>query len=144
MLLLVVTAAVAIGVVRRHRDKLAPPGQSLSVGEDGVISVPILAAIISGGGGFGGMARNSINPTLALAPDGIAFKVLRQDRWAYGQLTRVQAAKGLLGPTLGFNTARANLHVTVRDLATARQVLKALPPSVPLSKKAAAVRDGTV
>ena len=142
MLLLAVIAAVVVGVARRQRGRLGPaiPGQ-VQPDASGVMVVPILAAHIRGGGLFPGKARNSINPTLALTPEGLAFKVLRRDRWAYAQLTSVHAAKGLLGPTLDFDSARAKLNVTVRDLATARQVLAALPRAVPLSKKATTLRD---
>jgi hypothetical protein len=143
VLFLVVIGAAAIGVVRRQRGRLAAgmPGQVLQAGADGVIVVPILAANIGGRGIFGGMANNSINPTLALTSEGLTFKVLRQDHWTYAQLTGVNAGKGLLGATLEFNAAHASLNVTVRDAAMARQVLVALPRTVQLSAKAAALRD---
>ncbi len=144
--ILLLTVIAAIVIVRRQRGRPAPasPDQARA-GADGVVAVPILAAMVSGGGLFGGMARNSINPTLALTPEGLAFKVLRQDHWSYAQLTRVHAAKSLLGATLDFKAGGASLNVTVRDLAAARQVLAALPHTVPLSPKASALRDdGTI
>lgn len=145
--ILLLTVIAAIVIVRRQRGSLAPAGQGQGprAGADGVVAVPILAAMFSGGGLFGGMARNSINPTLALTPEGLTFKVLRQDHWSYAQLTRVDAATSLLGATLDFKAARASLNVTVRDVAAARQVLAALPHTVPLSPKASALRDdGTI
>jgi hypothetical protein len=89
---------------------------------------------------LGVRTRNSINPALALTAEGLEFKVVGRESWPYAALTSVKAGKGLLGATLGFEAARGALTVTVRDLATARQVLAALPRTVPLSPKAAALR----
>jgi hypothetical protein len=135
-----VMAVLALGFVRRRRDQLAPPGQGVTVGADGVTVVPILAAEIRGGM-LGGRARNSLGPKLSLDPQGLSFKVLRQDRWTYDQLTRVDVAKSLLGPMLHVQTGRAKLDVTVRDLAVACQVLAALPRTVPLTARAVTLRD---
>ncbi len=135
-----VMAVLAVSFVRRQRDRLAPPGQGVTVGADGVTVVPILAAEIRGGM-LGGRAHNSLGPKLSLDAQGLSFKVLRQDRWTYDQLTRVDVAKSLLGPMLHVHTARAKLDVTVRDLAVARQVLAALPRTVPLTARAATLRD---
>ncbi|MGA0601483.1 hypothetical protein ACO2Q3_12340 [Caulobacter sp. KR2-114] len=140
LLALAVTGVLAFGFLRWQRDRLAPPGQGVSVGADGVIVVPILAAEIRGGM-LGGRAHNSLGPKLSLDAQGLAFKVLKTDRWTYDQLTGVRLARGLLGPALEFRTARAHLTVTLRDLATARQVLAALPRAAPLSPEAAALRD---
>ncbi len=136
--------AFAVWVLRRQRDRLSPaiPGEALQADAEGVIVVPILSANISGGGLFGGMSNNSLSPKLALTPEGLNFKVLRQDHWTFAQLTRVDAGKSLLGATLDFKIAGASLTVTVRDLATARRVLAALPATVPLSERAARLRDG--
>ena len=133
---------LALSMVRRQRDRLPTviPGGVLA-SANGLTPVPIVAAMISGSGLFGAMAKNSINPSLDLTPDGLAFKVLGRDQWTYAQLTRVHAAKGLFGPTVDFRSARASLCVTVPDLETARQALAALPRSVPLSKQATALRD---
>lgn len=143
-LVIVVTGVLAVGIARRQRDRLAPPGQGLTTGADGVTVVPIVAAEFRGGL-MGVRTRNSLGPKLALTPQGVAFKVLKEDHWPYDQLTQVDVAKGLFGPMLDLRIARGHLTVTVRDLATARQVLAALPPTTPFTRRAAALRaDGTL
>ncbi len=138
--LLVLIVGVGVAMNRARRRRLAPPpGQPLARNDAGGIEVPVVGLILRAG--FGGMSRNSINPRLRLTPEGLAFKLFRQTLWPYAELTRVHAGKGLLGATLDIDAARGALHVTLPDLATARQVLSALPRTVPLTSKAAALRD---
>lgn len=142
--LLVIIVGAGVAMNRAQRRRLAPaPGQPLASDDAGGVDVPVLGLILRGGG-FGGMSRNSINPRLRLTPEGLAFKLFRQTLWPYAELIRVHAGKGLLGATLDIDAARGALHVTLPDLATARQVLAALPRSVPLTPKAAALRDDGV
>ncbi len=141
--LLVLIAGLGVAMNRARRRRLAPsPGQPLAQDDAGGVDVPVVGLLLRGG--FGGMSRNSINPRLRLTPEGLAFKLFRQTLWPYAELTRVHAGKGLLGATLDIDAARGALHVTLPDLATARQVLAALPRTVPLTPKAAALRDDGV
>ena len=141
LLLLVLMGAVALAINRWQRQRLTPgqPGQPLPVDDAGGLDIPVLGADLRGG--FGSRMRNSINPRLRLTAAGLAFKVLRQDVWPYDDLIRVHAGKSLFGATLDFETRRASLHLTVPDLAMARQALAALPRTAPLTPKAAALRD---
>lgn len=139
--LLVLIVGLGVTMNRAQRRRLAPaPGQPLASDDAGGVDVPVIGLILRGGG-LGGMSRNSLNPRLRLTPEGLAFKLFRQTVWPYAQLSRVHAGKGLLGATLDIDAGRATLHVTLPDLATARQVLAALPRTVPLTPKAAALRD---
>lgn len=141
--LLVLIVGLGVAMNRARRRRLAPtPDQPLARDDAGGIDVPVVGLILSGG--FGGMSRNSLNPRLRLTPEGLAFKLFRQTFWPYAELSRVHAGKGLLGATLNIDAARGALHVTLPDLATAQQVLVALPRTVPLTPKAAALRDDGV
>jgi hypothetical protein len=146
ILVLALGLLAASKTLKRQRETLPPVAfcGALTPGVDGAIAVPVLGLILRKSGGFGGMARNSLNPALALTPAGLDAKVIGRSHIPWAEVSRVDVAQGLLGAAVQFK-GRSSLRVTVRDLETARQVLAALPGGVMLGGRAAALlRDGRI
>lgn len=109
--------------------------------DDGVI-IPVRGLYWRGGGLFGGSAHNSIRPSLAVAPDGVRYRVLRRGTLPYAEIEHVDVRKGLFGFSLIFVSGRQVLAADVGDPATAKRALDALPRSTKLTAEAAILRDG--
>ncbi len=135
--ILLITAA-AIWLLRRR-------GSSAMVetNTDGSMSVPVTELMVRGGFPFFAKTRNSLRPKFAIERQGIRFRVLKESYWPFSELERIDARKSLFGTTLVFaNGAQRNtLTASVRDQEIARQVLAAMPPGLPLTAGAAALRD---
>lgn len=110
----------------------------LQRGPDGETAVPIR-------GLFKGGAKNSLRPFLALTPDGLRFRIIFEERWTFAELVRVDAGPALFGARLEFKSrTHGVLSVSLAGLHIARQVLQALPGSVEVTPRAAALRDGVM
>jgi hypothetical protein len=104
---------------------------------EGVIVVPV-----AGLSKDGASVKNSINPFFAIAPEGLRFKVLFGEAWSFADLKMVRLHKGIFGPRLSFTCySRGVLEAQFWGPEVPRQVLAALPASVPLCPKAIAFRD---
>jgi hypothetical protein len=131
---LVIILCAVLEVRRQMRARERVQGLRLRPGPRGEVVVPITAA-------FSSVAKNSMRPCLIILPDGIRFRVLGEGRWAFSELTQVSAGRTLFGASLRFmcrNKGELRVHLASRDLA--RQVLTFLPPEVPLTRSAAALR----
>jgi hypothetical protein len=125
-----VVLTLAIGAVFAIRRGQAPrdggAGVILQRGPDGGLAVPVTAI-------FKGGAHNSLNPKLAIGPDGLRFKLLGESRWPFSEIERVVVASALFGVSLTFESRHeGKLVAQVRSLDVARQVTAALPTSVPV------------
>ncbi len=143
---LVVLAGALVMVGRLHAARRASVGFILRRDAHGDLVVPVLGLFTGAARhGLRGGAKNSLGPVLAITPDGLRFKVLREARWSFSEIAQVDLGRALVSPSLQFKSARRGVLVAdVASLGLARQVLMALPPSVPLTPKAMALRDGPV
>jgi hypothetical protein len=141
LLPLLAFAAVGIIVLRRRN---ALPSAPLEIAADGTIAVPVRGLYLRRAGIFGGDANNSVNPRFSIGPDGIGYRVFRQSRLSFAAIDHVEVRQRLGSVHLLFlNSSDPRLlSVNVGDRDTARQVLIALPSSVPLTPEAAMIRDG--
>jgi hypothetical protein len=141
---LLVFAAVGIVLLWR-RNALATPSAPLEIAADGTIAVPVRGLYLRRAGMFGGDSNNSINPRFAIGPEGIRYRVFRQGRLPFSTIDHVEVRKWFGSVHLLFlnSSGPRLLSVNVGGRDTARQVLIALPSSVPLTPEAAMIRDGT-
>jgi hypothetical protein len=128
LLISLVVLALAIGAVFAIRKGQAPSegGGSVSLqrGADGGLVVPVTAI-------FQGGAHNSLNPRLAIASDGLRFKLLGESQWPFAEIERVVVASAMFGASLTFESRRSGkLVAQVRSLEVARQAAAALPPGI--------------
>ena len=87
-------------------------------------------------------SQNGINPRLEIAPDGLRFKVFRPDHWAFVDIAEVDALPALFSTRLEVRSREhGRLFIDLANTARARDLLRALPPSVPLTPRAIAMRD---
>ncbi|WP_338664229.1 hypothetical protein VQH23_03490 [Pararoseomonas sp. SCSIO 73927] len=94
--------------------------------------------------GFFGHSSNGIGARLAIAPDGLRFKVFRPDYWPFADIAQVDALGLFFVTRLAIRHRQGTrLYVDLADAARARDLLRALPATVPLTRGAAALRDGT-
>ncbi|CAN5328179.1 hypothetical protein BH09PSE6_BH09PSE6_10890 [soil metagenome] len=93
------------------------------------------------------MSSSWTQPMLALAPEGLRYRTLLEGTWPYAEIEQVDVRRTLFGGEMRIlflgNGNRRVLAATLGGPDAARQVLKALPASLPLSVDAAILRDGT-
>jgi hypothetical protein len=142
---LLVFAAVGIVLLRRRNAPGARPSAPLGIMADGTIAVPVRGLYLRRAGIFGGDANNSVNPRFTIGADCIGYRVFRQSRLPFAAIDHVEVRQRFGSVHLLFlNSSDPRLlSVNVGDRDTARQVLIALPSSVPLTPEAAMIRDGT-
>ena len=135
--LILATAAAVLILRRLGNGQDASLDVVLERGPDGEMVVPIR-------GLFKGGAKNNLRPFLAITPDGLRFRVLMEERWTFAELARVDAGPALFGAaSLEFRSrSHGALSVSVAGLHIVKQVLQALPRSVEVTPRAAALRDG--
>ena len=146
LLPLLVFAAVGIVLLRRRNAPRATPSAPLGITADGTIAVSVRGLYLRRAGIFGGDANNSVNPRFTIGPDGIGYRVFRQSQLSFAAIDHVEVRQRLGSVHLLFlNSSDPRLvSVNVGDRDAARQVLIALPSSVPLTPEAAMIRDGVV
>ncbi|MBP0494056.1 hypothetical protein [Roseomonas indoligenes] len=123
-----------VAQLRRTSDK------PLSQDAAGVIAVPVrrLQRTL----GFFGRYGNGIGARLAVAPDGLRFKVFKPDHWPFPDITEVNAPRMLFATRITIrHRGGARLLIDLAGRARARDLLRVLPTSVPLTRRAAALRD---
>jgi hypothetical protein len=144
ILSLLVFAAVGVVLLRRRNAQRTMPTVPLEIAADGTIAVPVRGLYLRRAGIFGGDSNNSVNPRFAIGPDGIGYRVFRRGRLPFAAIEHVEVRKRFGSVHLLFlnSSGPRLLSVNVGDRDTARQVLDALPRSVPLTPEAAMIRDG--
>ncbi len=84
--------------------------------------------------------KNGIMPLFAVDTDGIRFFLFGETYWPAATLAVIDIAKSFFGADIVIDTAdRQRLRVSLRDEATARGLLAALPPGAPLTDRAIAM-----
>lgn len=83
---------------------------------------------------------------VSVYPEGIRFRVLSEARWAFSDIDGIDVRDGSGGIRLVFSAGhrRASLEVFLPDARGARRLLQALPPTLPLSPRALALRNGSL
>lgn len=133
-----VTAASIGAAIRlwKHQQQAmaAPP---VAVGSTLVVPV---GWIIARAGVFGLMRRDSLRPRLALTPEGVHYRALRESFWAWHEVQRVDASRTGRGVRLRFvgRTPQCFVEAGIADGTVAARVLQAVPQRVPLTTEAAA------
>lgn len=145
-ILLPVLVLVAAGIVllRRRKTLQAISSAPLEIAADGAIAVPIRGLYLRRARMFGGDSNNSVNPLFAIEPEGICYRVFREGRLPFSAIDHVEVRERFGSVHLLFlNSADPRLlSVNIGDRGTAKQVLNALPRTVPLTPEAAMIRDG--
>lgn len=88
-----------------------------------------------------GYSKNNLNPRFEITGQGLSFRVLRTDHWPFSCIQQVDAPRVLLATRISFRNGPRRLFVDVAGEARARDLLRALPPSLPLTARAIALRD---
>ncbi len=97
--------------------------------------------------GFGTMSKNTMFPRLAIAGDGLRFRIFRETHLPFAEIDRVELRSTLFGGCRLFvhsGGERRLLIVSVGNTAIANAFLAALPIAIPLSPEAADLRQGAV
>jgi hypothetical protein len=141
-LLLFATIGIVL-LLRRKMAKAAPAAPEIAA--DGTMLVPIRGLYLRRGGIMGGMTHNNINPSFAIAPDGIRFRVFLDSWLPFSNIEHVEVRErfGFVYLLLVNSAGPRLLSVNVGNHGTAKHVLDALPRSVALTPEAATLRDGT-
>jgi hypothetical protein len=142
-LTLVLLVAIAI-IWMKNQSRIKAPIAARRVEftrtSDGVLTVPVRG--LESRGRFS-RTKNGMRPTLQIVPGGLRYKIFRETEIPFNAIGQVDAQKGPFGGgQLFVHTNDNELSITVSDLGIAKAFLAALPPSVPLSREAALLRDG--
>lgn len=114
--------------LRRTSDQLLAPHAT------GVIAIPVRR--LRRRFGFFGHSQNAINPRLEIAPHGLRFQVFNRDQWAFADIVQVDAVRALFLFRLEIRSRiHGRLYIDLADSAHARNLLRSLPPSVPLARE---------
>jgi hypothetical protein len=144
LLPLLVFAAAGIILLRRRKALQAMSSAPLAIAADGTIAMPIRGLYLRRAGIFGSDSNNSVNPRFAIGPEGIVYRVFRQDQLPFSAIDHVEVRERFGSVHLLFlNSAGPRLlSANVGDRDTAKRVLNALPRTVLLTPEAAMIRDG--
>lgn len=135
--------AIVVSVLRWNLKRVPDWGPARSVATlqrdaEGLLVVPVSQIVFRRR--WGG-SHNGLTPRLWITPTGLRFKVFQLTERAFDDFTQVDARKTLFqGTRLIFVGEGEWVHALIRDRALARAVLRHLPPSLPLSPAAAALR----
>lgn len=138
----VIVASLSLGLtmwfIGRLRQKSDQP---LSCDMTGTVVVPVRQLMQSG---WFSSKRNSLGPRLEIAPDGLHFKVMfAVAYWAFTDITRVDVPWVPFATRIAFRKRGGRLDADVAGQDQARELLRALPATLPFTPRAAALRDGT-
>lgn len=128
---------------RRHQRKVPDWGEisdgvSLMREPDGAIAVPVRQIEHRRSVGY---TSNGISPKLWITHEGLRFKVLKQDERRFTNFRQVDARQApFLGTRVVFTGDGIQLHVILKDRGVARALLRWLPPELPLTPAADALR----
>ncbi len=137
---------------RRWRDRLDRLADAtITPDAAGMTTVPVLATFtgIRGLPWWYAVATNNASPLFVLEPDGLAFRVIRQQRRRFAAIrcVDVRQAAGTVNIDVTFRDSIFTFAANVGSVALAAQVIALLPQDVPLSSRARALmppRDVTV
>ncbi|MET0270099.1 MAG: hypothetical protein ABW173_06685 [Sphingomonas sp.] len=119
---------------------------NVMVDAGGAATIPVLATFagVRGLPWWYGVATNNATPLLVVEPGGIRFRVIRAQRRRFGDIAcvDVRRATGTVNLMLTFHDAILTFSANLGAVPLAAYVLRLLPPSLPLSERAAAIRDG--
>jgi hypothetical protein len=121
-LLLSGLAVLALAVLFAIRQRQVRQASPLLQGDaEGELAIPVTAI-------RKGAAHNSLYPALAIAADGLRFKVLGEGHWLFTDIQLVVVARTLFGASLTFESRYdGKLIAQVASLQIARQAVAALP-----------------
>lgn len=123
-----------IAILRRCGSKPAfPPGAT---------AIPVRGLYLRRGA-LAGESRNSINPRLAVAPEGLHFRLFGAGTLPFSAIGHVElrARFGRIHLLFVNPTSPRLLSVCLTDRAAAKQLLDLLPRTLALTPEAAALRD---
>ncbi len=131
--------------LRNRRDRATVA--NIVTDRSGAATIPVLATFtgIRGLPWWYGIAMNNAKPLLVLEPDGIRFRVVRQQRRSFPEMAcvDVRQAKGTVNVDFTFHGSVFTFAANVGTVALAAHIVGSLPPSVPLSSRAMALRATT-
>ncbi len=112
--------------------------------ETGTTSISVLATFIgvSGLPWWYAVALNNAAPLFVIEPDGIRFRVIRQRHRSFEEIAcvDVRQAPGTVNLYFTFHGSMFTFAANVGTVQLAAHVIGSLPPGVPLSSRAQAVR----
>ena len=90
-----------------------------------------------------GVAVNNAKPLLVVEPGGVRFRVFREQRRPFHEIAcaDVRQATGTVNLELAFHGSLLTFSANLGAVPLAAHVLHLLPPSVPLSPRAIAIRN---
>lgn len=139
----IIIIAMFVLIVRLNRNRVpdwgeVPDGVALERDPDGAAIVPVSQLIHRR---LWGHTTNGISPKLWITKSGLRFVVFKPNERSFSDFKRIEAHKSLLhGTRLTFVGRGEQLHTMIRDRGVARTVLRMLPPDLPLTSSAAALR----
>ncbi len=140
---LVVATVLAVVLAARWYARRIPnwgdlPDLALPRESDGAAIVPVTMLLHRR---TMGSTTNGISPRMWVTSSGLRFKVFQLDEKPFTDFKRVEAYPSLFhGTRLVFVGHGRWLHALIPDRRAARAVLRMLPPGLPLSPAAAALR----
>ena len=117
----------------RSRKSLGSAGPII-IDASGVATIPVFATFtgLRGLSPWLALATNSLNPRLAVAPDGLHYRVIGDQIVPYSLVHSVEVRRGpgTVNLCFVFNDGPFTLSANVGDDASAFQALGRLPPSI--------------
>lgn len=118
---------------------------NIAIDGAGAATIPVLATFtgVRGLPWWYGIASNNAKPLLVIEPDGIRFRVIRQTVRRYDEIevVDVRQATGTVNLDITFSGSLLTFAANLGAVPLAAHVLSLLPPSVPLSSRAAALKE---
>jgi hypothetical protein len=110
----------------------------------GTATIPVLVTFtgIRGLPWWYGIAMNNARPLFAIEPNGIRFRVVRQQRRSFDEIACVDLRQGpgTVNLDFTFHGSVFTFAANVGTVALAAHIIALLPPSVPLSSRAQVMR----
>jgi hypothetical protein len=111
----------------------------------GAQTIPVLATFtgVRGLPWWCGVAVNNAKPLLVLEPGAVRFRVFRERRRPFSEIAcaDVRQATGTVNLELAFHGSPLTFSANLGAVPLAAHVLRLMPPSVPLSERAVAIRN---
>lgn len=117
----------------RSRKSLGSAGP-ISIDASGMVTIPVFATFtgLRGVSPWLALATNSLNPRLAIAPDGLHYQVIGERTAAFSLVHSVEVRRGpgTVNLCFIFNDGPFTFSANVGDDASAEKALGHLPPSI--------------
>jgi len=118
---------------------------NIVVDQAGAQTIPVLATFtgVRGLPWWYGVAVNNAKPLLVLEPGAVRFRVFRERRRLFSEIAcaDVRQATGTVNLELAFHGSPLTFSANLGAVPLAGHVLRLLPPSIPLSPRALAIRN---